>query len=291
VFAVSSSGQVAVVGSDRWLYVNNVPMLVSPASRFGVPDNLSFGAVVWSPDGQRLAIRVDAANPNEQNAIDSGVWVYEPATNQSWQVFRNVYQAAQLEEQRRAVSIEWDPYGLTLVIHVDTPLGPANVFMPFDHQANDVIRSIPYANATWDPGGASLIVSGPTWNGPSVVGRIALDSNWTYTEYLNQQSTGLIMQDAIQLYDGRIAFLGGTTPDNFALYVVQPMVGAQPVRVSNPISGQVVSAEWNAERTAVLVTVQVNGTRRLWILRILQSGVTAVDTTPANGGVDSAHWR
>jgi hypothetical protein len=286
VFAVSGSGAVAAVGGDRWLYVNNAPMIVSPASRFGVPDNLSFGSVAWSPDGQRIAIRVDAANPNEQNAIDSGVWVYEPATNQSWQVFRNTYQAEQSSDQRRAVSVEWAPNSLALVVRVDTPLGPANVPMTYDHRANDPLNAIPYANATWTQDSTALIVSGPAWDGSSVVARIAMDAFWTSTEYLNQSSTGLIMQYAAPLADGRIAFLGGITGDSFALYVVQP--GGVPVQMSGLITGQIVSAEWNAGRSAVLVTVQTATGYRLWVVR---TDGTAADTTPTAGGVGSAHWR
>jgi hypothetical protein len=117
-----------------------------------------------------------------------------------------------------------------------------------------------------------------------VVGRVALDANWTYTEYLNQQSSGLYSQAAIQLTDGRIAFLGSPTPGSFALYMIQPVPGA-PVQVSGLLSGPVLSAEWNAQRTAVLVTTQGN---RLWVIRI---DGTAQDSTPASGAVSAAHWR
>jgi hypothetical protein len=290
IFAVSSDGQVAAVGGDRWLYVNGAPLTISPASIYGVPDNLSFGDLVWSPDGQRLAFRVDAANPDEQNAIDSGIWIYEPATNRSWQIFRSTYagQVAQLDQQRRAVTVRWAPNGLALVVAVDTPLGRANVFMPVDHNANETINAIPYADATWAANSTSLIVSGIRWNSMTVIGRVALDANWTYTEYLNQAASGLVMQSAIELYDGRIAFLGGPTPDSFALYVAQPVPGAQPVRVSAPVSGQIVAAEWNAGRTALLVTAQTGTGYRLWIVRI---DGTAQDATPLGGAPTSAHWR
>jgi hypothetical protein len=288
IFAVSASGQIASVGADRWLVVNGWRVTVSPASEFGLHENLSFGDLVWSPDGQRLAMRVDAADPNVFNAIDSGIWIYEPSTHRSWQIFRDTYQAAQLGDQRRAVTVQWAPNNLALAVTVDTPLGRAHVFMPVDHDVNQPIDAIPYAYATWAPDSASLIVSGYKWGQSTVVGRVALDSNWTYTEYLNQSATGLIMQAAIQLYDGRIAFLGGPTPDTFGLYIIQPMPGALLVRISPEIAGQIVSTEWNADRSAVLVTSQTGGAHRLWIIRI---NGTAQDVTPSLGAPNTAHWR
>jgi hypothetical protein len=288
VFAVSGTGQVASVGYDRWLYVNGQRVIVSPASQFGLHENLSFRDLVWSPDGQQLAMRVDATDPSAFNGIDSGIWIYETATNRSWQIFRNTYQGAQLDEQRRAVTVQWAPNGLALAVTVDTPLGRANVFMPVDHDANQFVNAIPYAYATWAPDSDSLIVSGHKWGEMMVVGRVALDTNWTYTEFLSQPTGGLVMQAATQLYDGRIAFLGGPTPDSFALYAIQPVPGAQPVRLSQLISGQIVFAEWNSERTAVLVTVQIGGAYRLWIVR---TDGTAQDSTPAVGAPDAAHWR
>jgi hypothetical protein len=98
----------------------------------------------------------------------------------------------------------------------------------------------------------------------------------------------LIMQAAIQLNDGRIAFLGGPTPDTFGLYIIQPMPGALLVRISPEIAGQVVSAEWNADRSAVLVTAQTGGARHLWIIRI---NGAAQDVTPSLGAPSAAHWR
>jgi hypothetical protein len=289
VFSVSPYGAVAAFGSDRWLRINGQTVIVSPASEWGLHPNLSIGDLVWSPDGQRLAFRVDAANPNEFNGIDSGVWIYEPATNRSWQVFRDTYQAEQLHQQRRAIRLQWAPNGLALVVTVDTPLGLANVFMPVDHDANVFIDSIPYANATWTRDSAALIVSGATWDNRAVIGRIALDANWTYTEYASHQTTGLVMQAAIELADGRIAFLGSPSPGSFALYAIYPTVGAQPAQLSERlIDGQMVYAEWNPERTAALVTAQTTTGQQLWILR---TDGRVLNTTPTAGMPDAAHWR
>lgn len=290
VFAISNTGQTAAVGTNGVLVVNGVPVLVSPASQYGMPPNLTIGYLAWSNDGQRLAFRVDATNPYEQNGIDSGIWIYEPATNRSWQVFRDHYdgQVAQLHEQQLAGVVAWSPDSTVLVTTVETPLGSANVFMPVLHNANGIINPIPYADATWAVNGASLIVSGQKWNEQTVVGRIALDKEWTYTEYLNQATTGLIMRHALELSDGWIVFLGGPSPGSFALYIVQAVPGAQPVQISGFINGSIVSAEWNAERAAALVTIQGGSGYRLWIVR---TDGTASDVTPPGGVPEVAHWR
>jgi hypothetical protein len=292
VFAVSSGGAVAAVGYDRWLYVNGQRMTVSPSSEFGLHSNLSITDLIWSPVGQRLAFRVDTSNPSDFNGLDSGIWIYEPTTDRSWQVFRNTYQAAQRHEQRRASTVTWSPNGAALVVSVETGMGRGNVFMPVDHDANAVIPSIPFANATWAPDSGSLIVSGMHWDSQTtVIGRIALDANWTYTEYLNQHTTGLAMRAAIQLHNGRIAFLGSSR-GSFALYIMPAIVDASITRVSPTIPGQIVTAEWNADRSAVLVTVQMTaqsgGGTRLWVIR---ADGTARDTTPSVGAPTSAHWR
>lgn len=290
VFAVSAAGHIATVRADRMLYVNGQVMNVSPASIYGLPDNLSIGNLAWSSDGTQLAFRVDAADPNAHDAIDSGVWVYNLITDQSRHIFRNTYegQAAQLHEQRRAIDIQWSPNDTTLLIAVTTRLGRANVFVPANHNANDFINAIPYANATWAANNASVIVSGKTWDGTTVLGQVALDAAWTYNEYQNQNWNGLVMQAAAQLPNNQLAFLGQPTPTTFALYVVPAGAGHSPNRISNLLNGQVIEAEWNAQRSAVLVTVQAGSAQQLWL--ISKDG-TAQNITPSTGIPDAAHWR
>lgn len=288
VFAVSGGGAVAAVGYDRWLYVNGQRMAVSPSSEFGLHPNLSIGDLVWSPDGQRLAFRVDTSNPSDFNGIDGGIWIYEPSTGRSWQVFRNTYQAAQLHEQRRALTVQWSPNGSALAVTVETGIGRGNVFLPVDNNANIMIPSLPFADATWTLGSSSLLVSGMHWDSQiTVIGIVILDANWSYTEYLNQHSTGVAMQAAIQLHDGRIVFLG-SSQGTFALYTMQAFVGAPTTRISQTIPGQIVAAEWNADRSAVLVTVQSGHGIRLWVIR---TDGSARDTTPTAGAPATAHWR
>ncbi|MBN2306309.1 MAG: hypothetical protein JXQ72_17635, partial [Anaerolineae bacterium] len=293
VFGVSATGQVAAVGPDQQLYVNGAPLHTSPASEFGLPPNLTIEDIVWSPDGNRLAFRVDAINPNEQNAINSGVWVYEPGSNRSWQVFRNTHQGQveQLHEQQQALAIQWSPDGGGLVIAVTTPLGPANVVMSTFRDINQPatnapIDPLPYAFATWTADSTALIVSGYKWNEMTVIGRVAINESRTYMPYLVQATSGLITQAAVELYDRRIAFLGGPSPGAFALYVMWP--GTPHIQVSGTLDGQILSAEWNRERSAVLVTTQTGAGYRLWLVRI--DGTTQ-DITPTVGFPAAVHWR
>lgn len=295
VFAINHTGQVAAVGGDHQLYVNGAPMTVSPASQFGLPPNLSVRDIVWSPDGHRLALRVDAANPNERNAISSGIWIYEPGSNRSWQVLRTTYegQVAQLHQQQRPVAIQWSPDGNGLVITVETPLGRGNVvtstFRDINNpDFNDLLDPLPYPYATWGVNSQTLIVSGTKWGEPtSVVGRIVIDKNWAYTSYFTQAVTTFVeIFSAVELYNGQIAFLGEVEPATFALYLGAPNV--QPERVSPLLEGHVLSVEWNPERTAALITASTEAGLRLWIVRI---DGTAQDVTPLSGYPTAVHWR
>lgn len=289
IFAMSGSGQIAAVTAAGELAVNDSQLMVSPASEFGLNENLVYGDLAWSEDGRYLAIRVDVANPHDSSSFESGIWIYEPETNSSWQVFRNTYegQVEQLHEQRRALRVIWAPNSTALAITVETPVGLGTVFLPVKHSANDWVDAIPYAGATWTIDSAALIVSGKMWDGSNVIGRIALDTTWTYTEYLNQHETGMAMQAAIQLQDGRIAFLGSTAA-SFALYAVPPVPDEQPIRLTAPINGQIVTTEWNAQRTAVLVTAKVDNQQHLWVAHI--NGTISNNTLPG-AHIDMARWR
>src|SRR5690606_1607114 len=148
-------------------------------------------------------------------------------------------------------------------------------------------ESLPFADATWAANGRDVIVSGAPWGGgPDVVGR-ANPATGAYEEYLSQQATGLFMRAAFEAEPGWIAFLGGPSPDGFALYLAPAAPGSTPSPVSGTIPGQVQHAEWSRGRRAALVTVQSPTGPRLWIVRL--DGTTQ-DITPPSGVFTGAQW-
>lgn len=297
VFAVSGSGSVATVRQDRQLYINGAPMLVSPASRFGLPENLSVTDLAWSPDGARIAFRVDAIDPNQQNAIDSGIWIYEPATDRSWQVFRTGYagQIAPWEDVQRPLTIRWSSDGTRLLVPYVGGAGRATALLNAGLDINTLaaddygsyLSEIGFADATWLLSQNGVIVSGSQQGGATVVGRILFGAGWSYEEILNQATVGLVMEAAAELANGWIGFLG-SAGGSFALYSVAPYPGSQPGALTASIPGQVIAATWDNARSAVLVTVQSGGATRLWLLNT--SGATQ-DVTPLGGAPDVARWR
>jgi hypothetical protein len=298
VFAVSSAGQVAAI-ADNALHIGDAILHVSPDSGWGLGDNLAWGDLDWSPDGRWLALRVDPADPatyppGASYNEPTGVWIVDPLEPNSWPIFRNGYagQVAQLHEQRRAVGMRWSPNSDALIVTVETPLGRGSVPIAVGHDVNQFVDALPYADATWSPGGGALIVSGATWEGPSVVGRVVLDEARTTTIFLTEAATGLHMQAALELAGGRIAFLGSAAPGSVALYATRADPDTTPdagiARLSPPITGEVLAAAWNPARTAILVTVQDGAARRLWLVH---TNGTAQDITPAAGAPDLAGWR
>lgn len=296
-FAVSPGGAVAAVHADRILYVNGQAMLISPANAYGMPENLVINDLAWSPDGTRLAFRVDAIDPNQQNVIDSGIWVYEPATQRSWQVFRTGYagQIAPWEDVQRPLTIRWSPDGTRLLVPYLGAAGRATALLNAGLDINmlaaedydSYLSEIGFADATWASDSGSVIVSGTRQDGASVVGRIRFGDSWRYEEYLNQSSTGLQMEAAAEMPNGWIGFLGSAN-GTFALYSVAPVPNAVLQAVSGLTPGEVISATWNDARSAVMVTAQSGGVTRLWLIR---TDGTVRDITPAGGVPAVARWR
>jgi len=91
------NGEIASIDQAGMLFINYSMFNTSPNSQYGHGGgSYRFVTLRWSPDGRYLAYSVETPNARNgdmafQDTINDGVWVYEPATNQSRQVFRNEY--------------------------------------------------------------------------------------------------------------------------------------------------------------------------------------------------------
>jgi hypothetical protein len=94
------TGESASVNADGVLFVNLQVFTLSPSSRYGQGQKFRVTLLRWSPDGRFLAFRVETPNAQSgtlsfDDTINDGLWIYEPAANRSWQVYRNQYRPGQ----------------------------------------------------------------------------------------------------------------------------------------------------------------------------------------------------
>jgi dipeptidyl aminopeptidase/acylaminoacyl peptidase len=186
----------------------------------------------------------------------------------SQQIMRN--------DDRHAARVDWSPDGTVILIHMNAPNGSEITFLPRDHQANQGFRAHPYPDATWSPSGTSVIVSGR-----GSLGRILLDAEQTFIPF---NLSGIPnAHAATETADGRILFLGSNN-SSLRLY----SQGKTPTILSGEIPGQVVSWEWNRQRSALLLTVDTSGGRRLWVIG---TDGSLRDVTPPQGVPPGIYWR
>ena len=293
VFAVGADGQVAQYNGEQ-LVVNGAPFQADPATLYGLDPNLHVIDLVWSPDGARLAITLTISSWDHDKAISAGVWVYEVGTGEAHHVLRDqsggTYQGDQAGEQGRPIGVQWAADSGSLIVTVQTPLGQGSVPLSAFKDVDDPAPVLPYAWATWPPGRTDfVVVSGSSWdqNGARFVGRVPVGGGASRADAV-WQGGELNPQAAVMLPDGRVAFLGGPLDSAFALYAFDPSAADRtPVQLSGWLSGQIMTVEWNAERDAALVTAQVAGQQRLYVVRV--DGASQ-DATPGEGLSGAAHW-
>lgn len=278
-FDVGPQGQLAVQGLDGQLYTPNGKLGTSPASEFGLREGANVGYIDWSPAGGSIAFTF--RYPDDGN-VDNGVWVYHTYNNTSQQIYRDVW-------DRRAERVSFSPDSSVVLVRVITPDGStANFFLPATWEAN---QGVPvthyYADATWGRGGTSIIVSGPrTGGGESVLGRVLLDNDQTFVPYNFSSARVSYTAAGTELADGRLAFLGSNSATGaFRLYLM-PINGVATA-VSSDIPGRILSWEWNASRTALLLVMDNVGTRQLWVVN---TNGTAQNATPITSAPSIARW-
>lgn len=270
VFDISPQGQVAFQGRDNNLYAGGSILTISPASEFGLKGNISY--IDWASSGSRLAF----VYHNPESEVDNGVWFYNIAENTSRQIFRDTW-------ERRASQIDFSPDNSVILIQIKNNNGAqvGMTFLPTTWEANTEYRFHPYPYASWSTSGTSVIVSGP-----SVLGRVNLDAEQSFVPYDFSSSGVTYIAAATELYDGRIAFLGGPGSEGpFRLYIMP--VGGPANVVSGEVAGRLDSWEWNASRTALLLIINNGGTRQVWIV---QTDGSTRNITPISGAPYMARW-
>jgi hypothetical protein len=264
-FAFSPGGARASFEADNQLYINGVMLTISPSSQFGMPPHMRVLDMEWTADGRYLALVVEG---NPYSTDQTGVWVVDTAAYTSQQIMRN--------DDRHATRVDWSPDGTVVLIHMNAPNGGEITFLPRDHHANDGFRSHPYPDASWSPSGTSVIVSGR-----GNLGRILLDAEQTFIPFT---LTGIAdARAATETPNGRILFLGSAN-GILRLYAQNEI----PISLSGEIPGQVITWEWNRNRSALLLTTNTDSIRRVWVVN---ADGNYRDVTPPQGAPLGMYWR
>ena len=273
-------GQTAAFYGTNELFVNGVPLRTSPASTFGLGADEVITQIRWSPNGALVAFIIHSDDPAN---FDRGVWVYNPGAGVSTQLLRTDY--------RRPLDMLWSPNSGALLIKLnsESPPGITHTILAMDANANDpnyIMHT--YSDGTWAPDSGSVVFSGRNTDGSIVLGRVELPDQY-YVPITATAPDVVFTYAAIQAFNGQIYFLGSSTEFGpFRLYSTTSVGGTALAVSSTSVSGQIVSSEWDANRSALLLLLDVNGTRRAYLLSI-GGGVT--DITPASGVGGGVRWR
>ena len=237
---------------------------------------IRFRAVRWSPDGSRVAFIAETpgargdGNGRIGATPSDGLWVWTLTPDQPSQdthqalLNRYAYEYG-VADARIVRDFAWAPDGGALLVELDREGGfPGQVaLITPDWNAGDPPPLLPHEDGSWGRDGQRILVSGMMTDTGPILGWVDRDSH-ALTPLVDGRTltTPLWMQDAVELPDGRIAFLGaiyslndpngGRNAADVGLYIFNP-ANVEPVRVAYLGGGPILTADWNARRTAVLV--------------------------------------
>ncbi|MEP7287397.1 MAG: hypothetical protein ABI947_16695 [Chloroflexota bacterium] len=297
-FDVSAAGNRAVIDQNLNMTIDGVPYTGN-----GKHAGKLFRQARWSARGRWLAYIVETPGAQtgklgKQATSEDGLWVLDVAApNAAPQfVMRNYYGAPLDEELRIAVNLNWAFDEDAIMVTVRKLDGLHSVLVGVKVRADDhnpgLFDVLPYTDGTWTLDSLRYVTTGmPPGSHNRMLG--TLDRKIQFTPIVDGMALNLWMQNAAQVADGRYAFLGkpsaagqlenGTT--QLALYVVSP--GGVPAAVSPVLSGEVLTAQWNPTRTALLVTLR--GLSGLQTMVISLDGTTT-DYTAQTHGTAAVHW-
>ncbi|MBX3080057.1 MAG: PD40 domain-containing protein [Anaerolineae bacterium] len=251
----------------------------------------------WSPDGRYLAYIVQREGAQSGNldfltTIDDGVWVVDSALgSKPRHIFLNTYiRDSNDYPYRVAVGLSWANDNGTLLITVDTVAGLSTVLAGI-YDPPEKAQTFPTAPGTWLLDSSGWVATRAE-NGTVTLG--VNDRNGPFTLLLNSLQAGVWIQNPAQIADGQYAFLGkpslsgrldgGATDLRLYLYIS----GQPPYPVSEPLSGEVLTAEWSPNRQALLVHLRT-ADGGIAVKVITLNGAIADYTTAANGN-SGTHW-
>ncbi len=206
-------------------------------------------------------------DPNNR-LIDDGLWVLDTATNKPYFVYRQIYHAVRTEGLRLIDDIIWASDSDAILLTLRRSQGKASVIVGVrgaveNPKYPDLSQTFPlhdYAGGAALPGNQQgFVVTGSAPGQSSRLGILRYDGR--FEPVADGAALGLWMQNAALLPDGRIAFLGKSSPtgrfedsaEPLRLYVMAP--GGQPVARS-VVSPGFLFADWDVARSTLLVHVR-----------------------------------
>ncbi|GAB4573654.1 MAG: hypothetical protein Kow0077_16710 [Anaerolineae bacterium] len=229
-------------------------------------ETIRFTRVRWAPDGRAVAFIAetpDARGDGSQRIGDTpsdGLWVWTltpgGATQFTHHALHNRYAYIYGQDEARIVrDFAWSPDGTRLLVQLDREggfPGYLGLITPdWDAEADPAI--IRHENGSWSLDGRRILVSGMQTDVGPVLGWVD-PANLALSVLLDGTAAGLWMQAAVELSDGRIAFVGapyaGARPQSgYALYLFS---GGELRQVAS-LGGQPEEVIWNRNRTSAII--------------------------------------
>lgn len=248
--------------------------------------------VGWSPDGQYLALLVDAEKDDRD-----GIWLL-PTGQGARQIFRecpppiqNVCTVVIGGEPNRYTSVrfEWNASSALLnTIFLPDENRRAFTVVPVGNDPTNIPPILRYDFASWSQDGSRVLVSGAGADGR--VGLRWVDpASGSAQVIFDGSAVGLWLQDAVERPDGQIVALG--SPNGFAS--PQSLYNSS----GQPISGQIGTGKpervaWSPDRSAVLVVVNDTSNPAGAVRRYYITGVdgTISEITGQVAGALAVEW-